>query len=100
MTLGEAKAELKYEVHRRVEGLVADCRTFLAVRTEQHDWFKRRQSEVGLGGGNFLIAIGLLALLNFLSKVHLWLADRESFATEATRNEVLAAKEKVLAAPA
>ncbi len=58
MSLNEAKAELKFQMHRRVEGLVADCRTLLAVRTEQYQWFKKRQGEVGLGGGNFLIAIG------------------------------------------
>jgi hypothetical protein len=96
MTLGESKAELKYQVHRRVEGLVADCRTLLAVRTEQHQWFKKRQGEVGLGGGNFLIAIGLLALLNFLAKVHLWLVDSQSFATEANLEEVKAAKARVI----
>jgi hypothetical protein len=97
MTLDEVKAELKSEVQRRVEGLVADCRTLLAVRTEQHGWFKQRQSQVGLGGGNFLIAIGLLALLNFLAKVHLWLVDSESFATEVVRKKVVAARKQVIA---
>jgi hypothetical protein len=86
------RAELRFEVKRKVDFLVGDCHTFLAVRTDQFKWFSGDDS---LRGGNFLIALGLMALLGVLAKVHLWLIEPEAFVTERERSDVKEAIEKI-----
>jgi hypothetical protein len=84
--------ELKFEVRRKVDFLLGDCRTFSAVRTDQFKWFT---ADASLGGGNFLMALGLMSLLGVLAKVHLWLIDPESFSTAADREEAKRAMTRI-----
>src|SRR5450631_2805819 len=78
------KAQLVSEISFRVHMIVGDCETFGRVRLDQHEWYDDR-SKHSLGGGNFVIAHAVCALLNFLAKTHRFLVAPEEFATEASR---------------
>ena len=75
---------------------MGDCRTFFRVRHDQRDWYKTEQGDRPFGGGNFLMALGLLSVLNFLAKVQLQLTEPEAFVTEADRITVKNARKEII----
>lgn len=80
-------ADLADEVQRRCQWLVNDCMTVLRARWEHPDWFEAHSSSKerpnGLGGGNYLMALGLFTALNLLAKVHLFLVNPAAFCKKA-----------------
>ena len=83
------KPRLTGELAFRVHMIVKDCETFGRVRVDQHQWYDGSiRSGHSLGGGNFVMAHALLALLNLLAKTYRFLAAPEEFATEASRQLV------------
>jgi hypothetical protein len=69
--------------------IVGDCATFGRVRLDQHEWYDDSiRSGQSLGGGNFVIAHALFALLNLLAKSYRFLAAPGEFATKESRELV------------
>ena len=81
---------LKGEIAWRTAFVVNDCWTYRAVRQEKRDWYlAQRDTPPALGGGNFLMAHGLFAALNFRGKVFARLKFGEKyFYTEQNRKDV------------
>jgi hypothetical protein len=72
-----SRSTLKGEIRWRVEFVVNDCNTYIFMRKEKSDWYTTHQPP--LGGGNFLMAHGLFAALNFMGKVYAHLKHRERY---------------------
>jgi hypothetical protein len=93
------KGRLTSELAFRVHMIVKDCETFGRVRVDQHEWYDGSiRSGDSLGGGNFVMAHALLALLNLLAKTYRFLAAADEFATEASRQVVKQSIEYIKAA--
>jgi hypothetical protein len=93
------KGRLTGELAFRVHMIVKDCETFGRVRVDQHEWYDGHiRSGDSLGGGNFVMAHALLALLNLLAKTYRFLAAPDEFATEASRESVRQSIEYIKAA--
>ncbi len=69
-----ASAELKEIVRETVAATTYDCDTFLNVKCQAFEHIK--------GGGNFLMTIGLFAVVNFLAKVYRHLIEPAAFVTK------------------
>src|SRR5258708_8713886 len=96
--------ELKAEIRQRVSMITGDCDTFLAAKglvdkmqidasitSGQAVEVPQKNSHIqrwGTGGGNFLMALGLFAVLNFLAKVYRHLIDPDAFITQSDREIV------------
>jgi len=80
--------QLKEIIGQRASFIGGDCNTFIMAKSQKenfiHDW--------GTGGGNFLMAVGLFAVINFLSKVFSHLVEPTAFISEAGRQTVIDAK--------
>lgn len=63
----QERSELKSYITDRTSNITNDCRTFLWVRTEHGEIFD--QPNLGVGGGNILMAVGLFATVEYLSKI-------------------------------
>lgn len=93
------KIRLTGELSIRVDMIVKDCETFGRVRVDQHKWYDGSiRSGDSLGGGNFVMAHALLALLNLLAKTSRFLVATSEFATEASRQLVKQSIEYIKAA--
>jgi hypothetical protein len=93
------KSRITSELGFRVYMIVQDCQTFGRVRLDQHEWYDDSIcSGHSLGGGNFVMAHALLALLNLLAKTYRFLAAPDEFATEASRELVRQSIEQIKAA--
>jgi hypothetical protein len=62
----DIKVKLKDEINCRIHFVVLDCSTFIKVREDLLDWYKR----AGAGGGNFMTAQTLFSALSFLPKTY------------------------------
>lgn len=95
----QAKLKLQAEVRQRVRFLANDCRTLFCVRQEQTEWYRLNQptspDQLALGGGNFLMVLGLFSALNFLAKVHRLLTKPDVFVTPDDRKKVKEAVRQV-----
>lgn len=67
--------KLKSLVKERTGLISSDCDTFVHVRFQGPKLLK----EWTTGGGNFLMTIGLLAVINFQAKVYRYLTDPDAF---------------------
>ena len=95
----KTKARLTSELQIRVHMIVKDCETFGRVRLDQHEWYDGSiSSGHSLGGGNFVMAHALFALLNLLAKTYRFLVAPEEFATEESRELVKKSIEAIKAA--
>lgn len=86
--------DLKAEIRERILFITSDCDTFINAKRQTPSLIDSWRS----GGGNFLMASGLFALLNFLSKVYRQLIEPEAFVDEACRDRVRQIRREVKAA--
>jgi hypothetical protein len=104
MEMKKIQDELIDEIRQRVNFITSDCDTFLAAKglvdkrqidtsiaTGQLVAIPQKKSHIQkweTGGGNFLMALGLFAVLNFLAKVHRHLTDPDAFIAQNDREIV------------
>ncbi len=93
--LDPAKERIKTELRLRIRFLSNDCRTLWRVRLERSIWYENNHADqsrpIGLGGGNFVMALAMLSACNLLAKGHVWLKKSEMFVTRADVDAVIAA---------
>jgi len=74
----ETREKLKSLTLETTGGVINDCLTFTKLRLQHNSLYKQLNS----GGGNFLMALGLLSVLGFLSKIYSVLSNREAVVDE------------------
>lgn len=77
-------AQLKKIIQQRTEFITSDCDTFIMARVQKVEYAKWNT-----GGGNFLMAVGLFSVLNFLAKIHLHLVKPKLFTSDSDREDYL-----------
>lgn len=79
---------LKQIIQERTSFIVGDCNTFIMARGQNPSAL----TSWNTGGGNFLMAVGLFAVLNFLGKMYRHLTYPEAFTTAEDKQQVVNAK--------
>lgn len=82
------REELAEIIQNRTHSLIADANAFIWLRAEQGTVLQDGR----IGGGNFLMALGLFSIINFLGKVYSLLEDPS---IAITQEEVEEAKQLV-----
>jgi hypothetical protein len=85
------KESLKAIIRERTRFITGDCDTFLHVKRQATPLI----GEWGSGGGNFLMAIGLFALINFLAKAHRYLVKPSQFVTSEYHADLTASRRRI-----
>ncbi len=80
----DEEEELKQLILNLSDGIINDCLTFSKLRLHHNPIYKSLNS----GGGNFLMALGLLSILGFLAKIYITLADPKSVIDEIKNKEL------------
>jgi hypothetical protein len=83
MDYEDSKKELLSYLKHRTLNIIRDANTFLWAKTRHHETFHEGPEWNSLGGGNILVAIGLIATLNYLAKIH-WLLGGHNIEDDGT----------------
>jgi len=79
---------LKDLIKQRTSFIGGDCYTFIMGKSRNENYIHLW----GTGGGNFLMAVGLFSVINFLAKVYRHLVEPTAFISEADRQSVIDTK--------